>query len=137
LQDQVLALLRDQIVAIISGAVFLFIGLAACALAAVRRGRGARLFVWLGIWSGMYGARLLVESPAVAAALPHWIQIGIPFLSSSVTYLLIPVVSLAWLELSSGKLRRFIRAVVLISLAIAVAGIGLFTLTGSPDKLIF
>jgi hypothetical protein len=50
----------------------------------------------------MYGARLLVESPAVAATLPHWIQIGV---KTAITYLLVPVVSLAWLELSIGKMR--------------------------------
>jgi sigma-B regulation protein RsbU (phosphoserine phosphatase) len=64
-------------------------------------------------------------------------QICVPILSTSITYLLIPVVSLAWLELSIGNLRLFIRAVVLISLAIAVAGIGFFALIGSADKLIF
>jgi hypothetical protein len=73
----------------------------------------------------------------VVAALPHWMQICVPILSTSITYLLIPVVSLAWLELSIGNLRLFIRAVVLISLAIAVAGIGFFALIGSADKLIF
>jgi hypothetical protein len=129
-------MLRSQLVAIMSGAVFLFIGLAACTLAAVRRRSGARLFVWLGIWSGMYGARLLVESPPMTAALPHWIQIGVPFLKTAITYLLVPVVSLAWLELSIGKMRLFLHAVILIGLAIGVAGIGFFLITGSADKLI-
>jgi phosphoserine phosphatase RsbU/P len=136
LQDQLLALLHNQLVDIMSGAVFLFIGLAACSLAAVRRRSGARLFVWLGIWSEMYGARLLIESPAVAAALPHWIQIGVPFLKTTINYLIVPVVSLAWLELSTGKMRLFIRIVFFISLAIGVAGIGFFAITGSADKLI-
>ncbi len=61
----------------------------------------------------MYGARLLVESPAVAAALPHWVQIGVPFLKTAITYLLVPVASLAWLELSAGKMRLFLHAVIL------------------------
>ncbi len=136
MQDQLLALLRNQLVAIMSGAVFLFIGLAACSLAAVRRRNGVRLVVWLGIWSGMYGARLLIESPAVAAAVPHWIRMGFPFLKTAITYLLVPVVSLAWLELSAGKMRLFLHAVILISLAIGFVGIGFFVITGSPDKLI-
>ena len=136
MQDQLLAMLRSQLVAIMSGAVFLFIGLAACTLAAVRRRSGARLFVWLGIWSGMYGARLLVESPAMTAALPHWIQIGVPFLKTAITYLLVPVVSLAWLELSTGKMRLFLHAVILIGLVIGVAGIGFFVITGFAEKLI-
>jgi hypothetical protein len=87
-------MLRSQLIAIMSGAVFLFIGLAACSLAVVRRRRGMHLFVWLGIWSAMYGARLLVESPAVAAALPHWLQIYVPYLKTAINYLLVPVVAI-------------------------------------------
>jgi sigma-B regulation protein RsbU (phosphoserine phosphatase) len=136
LQDQVLAMLRGQLVGIMSGAVFLFIGLASCSLAAVRRRGGVRIFVWLGIWSGLWGARLLAESAAVVAALPHWVQISVPFLRIAVTYLLLPVASLAWLELSTGKFRHFLRALVFISLATAVAGIGVFVITGSGDRLI-
>lgn len=136
MQDQVLAMLRGQLVGIMSGAVFLFIGLASCSLAAVRRRGGVRIFVWLGIWSGLWGARLLAESAAVVAALPHWVQISVPFLRIAVTYLLLPVASLAWLELSIGKFRHFLRALVFISLATAVAGIGVFVITGSGDRLI-
>jgi sigma-B regulation protein RsbU (phosphoserine phosphatase) len=136
LQDQVLAMLRGQLVGIMSGAVFLFIGLASCSLAAVRRRGGVRIFVWLGIWSGLWGARLLAESAAVVDALPHWVQISVPFLRIVVTYLLLPVASLAWLELSTGKFRHFLRALVFISLATAVAGIGVFVITGSGDRLI-
>jgi hypothetical protein len=119
-----------------SGAVFLFIGLASCSLAAVRRRGGVRIFVWLGIWSGLWGARLLAESAAVVAALPHWVQISVPFLRIAVTYLLLPVASLAWLELSAGKFRHFLRALIFISLAIGVTGIGIFVITGFGDKLI-
>jgi len=136
LQDQVLAMLRGQLVNIMSGAVFLFIGLASCSLAAVRRRAGVRIFVWLGIWSGLWGARLLAESAAVVAALPHWVQISVPFLRIAVTYLLLPVASLAWLELSAGKFRPFLRALIFISLAIGVTGIGIFVITGFGDKLI-
>jgi phosphoserine phosphatase RsbU/P len=129
-------MLRDQLVTIVSGTIFLFVGLAALCLAAIRRRSGVRLFLWLGIWSGMYGAGLLLESPAVAAALPHWFQIGIPFLRTSFAYLLAPVVALAWLELSIGKMRPFLRAVIFLSLAIGIAGIGYFLFTGSRDRLI-
>ena len=114
MQDQLLAMLRNQLVTIMSGAVFLFIGLASCSLAGVRRRGGVRIFVWLGIWSGLWGARLLAESPGVVAALPHWAQISVPFLRVAVTYLLLPIGSLAWLELSTGKFRHFLRALVFI-----------------------
>jgi hypothetical protein len=85
LEDQVLTMLRGQLVEIISGAVFLFMGLAACSIAAIRRRSGVRLFVWLGVWSTTYGAGLLTESPAVVAALPHSFQMGVPYVPSSHT----------------------------------------------------
>jgi sigma-B regulation protein RsbU (phosphoserine phosphatase) len=129
-------MLRNQLVTITFGAVFLFIGLASCFLGAVRRRGGLRIFVWLGIWSGAWGARLLAESPAVVAALPHWAQICVPFLRIAVSYLLLCIASLAWLELSAGKFRQFLRVLVFISLAIGVAGIGVFVVTGSSDALI-
>lgn len=136
MQDQLLAMLRDQLVAITTGAVFLFIGLAACCLAAVRRRREARIFIWLGIWSALWGARLLAESTAMVAALPHWAQNSVPLLRIAATYLLLPVALLAWLELSAGKFRVFVRALIFISLAIDLAGIAFFVLTGSDDTLI-
>ena len=68
-------MLQSEVVGIMSGTVFMFIGLvacaAACAFAAVRRQSGVRLFAWLGIWSAMYGALLLADAPSLVAALPH------------------------------------------------------------------
>jgi phosphoserine phosphatase RsbU/P len=136
LQDQLLVTLREQLVAIISGTIFVSIGFVSCLFAAIRRRSGLRIFLWLGVWSALYGARLLLESPSVAAALPHWTQIGIPFLRTAITYLLLPVVALVWLELSVGLMKLFIQVVVAIGLIIAVAGIGFFVATGSADRLI-
>src|SRR5690242_6175389 len=79
LEDPVLAMLSGQLADIILGTVFLFIGLAACTIAAIRRRSGIRLFIWLGIWSALYGAGLLIQSRPVVAALPHSLQITIPF----------------------------------------------------------
>jgi len=53
LRDQVGAMLRGQVADIIFGSIFLFIGLAVCSIAAIRRQRGVRIFVWLGIWSAI------------------------------------------------------------------------------------
>jgi sigma-B regulation protein RsbU (phosphoserine phosphatase) len=136
LHDPLSAITGDQLADIMFGTVFLFIGLAACALAAVRRREEVRLFVWLGTWSAMYGARLLTESPAVVGVLPHWIQFRVPFLWTAIVYLLLPVASLAWLELSIGRVRVFLQAVVLLSVSIGAAGITFFVTTGSHDKLL-
>jgi phosphoserine phosphatase RsbU/P len=128
-------MLRGQVAEIITGSVFLVIGLAACSIAAIRRRSGVRIFVWLGIWSAMYGAVHLSQSPAVLAASPHWLRISAPYANVAMTYLLVVVGSLSFLELSLGKVRFLIQAAVLAGLAIAVAGMGFFVLTGSNDEL--
>ncbi len=133
-------MLRSEVVGIMSGTVFVFIGLvacaAACAFAAVRRQSGVRLFAWLGIWSAMYGVLLLADAPSVVAALPHWLRSGVPFLTMAIDYLFLTVVSLAWLELSVGKMRVFLKTVIGLGLAFGIAGIGIFVVTGSSETLL-
>jgi sigma-B regulation protein RsbU (phosphoserine phosphatase) len=133
-------MLRSEVVGIMSGTVFVFIGLvacaAACAFAAVRRQSGVRLFAWLGIWSAMYGALLLAEAPSVVAALPNWLRSGLPFLTMAIDYLFLTVVSLAWLELSVGKMRVFLKTVIGLGLAFGIAGIGMFVVAGSSESLL-
>jgi sigma-B regulation protein RsbU (phosphoserine phosphatase) len=136
LQGQVGAILRSEVVGIMSGTIFVFIGMVACAFAAVRRRGGGRIFLWLGIWSAMYGELVLADSPAVVAALPHAGRASLPFLTMAVGYLYFPAASLGWLELSIGKMRVFLRTVVGLSLAIGITGIGIFAVTGSSDKLV-
>jgi hypothetical protein len=79
LEDQLLVMPRGQLTDIVFGTVFLFIGLAACSIAAVRRRSGVRLVLWLAIWSAMYGIGLLSRSPAVVAALPLVLQTSVPY----------------------------------------------------------
>ena len=86
-----LSVLRDQIANIIAGAVFLFMGLAACSLAVIRRRSGVRLFIWLGIWSAMYGTGLLTRSSAVVAVLPHSFQVSVPYVNTLKAYLTVVV----------------------------------------------
>jgi sigma-B regulation protein RsbU (phosphoserine phosphatase) len=119
-----------------TGSLFLFIGLATCAIAAIRRRRGGRIFIWLGIWSAMYGAVHLTQSQAVIAVSPRWFQISAPYANNAMTYLIVVVASLSFLELTLGKLRLLVQALILVGLAIAVAAIGIFVLTGSNDKLL-
>ncbi len=128
-------MLRGQLVEIILGTVFVFIGLAACAIAGIRRS-GVRLFLWLGIWSAMYGTELLTRAPAVVAALPKWLQSSIPYANAVTAYLIVVVAFLAFLELSLGKLRLVIEIVIVAGIGVAVAGIGWFVCGGSADKFI-
>jgi sigma-B regulation protein RsbU (phosphoserine phosphatase) len=136
MENQALVILRDQAISIILGTVFLFIGLAVCGIAAMRRRSGERVLVWVGICCAMYGARPLVESLVLVGGVPHWFQAGVPYLETVIAYLIMVVAALAWLELSRGKLRYFLQAVILVGLAIGLAGIVFFIFTGSKYKLI-
>jgi sigma-B regulation protein RsbU (phosphoserine phosphatase) len=127
-------MLRDQLEHIILGAIFLFMGLATCSIAAIRRRSEARLFIWLGTWSAMYGASLLTRSPAVVAALPHPIQTSVPYVNTVAAYLVVVVAMLAFLELSLGRLRLLIKIFLFAGTAVAVAGIGWFVFGGPADK---
>jgi sigma-B regulation protein RsbU (phosphoserine phosphatase) len=133
LEDQALAMLRGQLVEIISGAIFVFVGLAACAIAAIRRS-GVRLFLWLGIWSAMYGTGLLTRSLAVVEVLPRWLRMSLPYANAANTYLVVVVAFLAFLELTVGRLRLVIRIILVAGIAVAVAGIGWVVVGGSESK---
>ena len=134
LQDQALATLRGQVADIIFGTVFLFIGLAAFGVALMRRRRGARVFIWLGLWSLMYGTLRMSAPLALVARLPHWFRLFVPYLNTFDVYLILVVATCAWLELTLGKMRLFAKAVIFLALAIALAGIAFFLLMGSNDK---
>jgi len=82
LQDQALATLRGQIIEIISGTVFVFLGFAACGIAAMRRRSGVRVFVWLRIWSTMYAALRLMNPLAAVARLPNWFRVSATYLDT-------------------------------------------------------
>jgi phosphoserine phosphatase RsbU/P len=136
LDDQALAVFRDQVSTIIWGTVFSFAGLAACAIAAARRSSGVRILIWLGIWSGMYGMRMLLATTAVTASLPRWLQPAVPYVDVTFAYLLVVFALLAWLELSRGPVRRALQALAAAGTAVGIAGIGGFLVTGSPGTFI-
>ena len=136
LEDQLLAMLRDQLTDIMFGAVFLFLGLAACSIAAIRRRSGVRLITWLGIWSAMYGIGLLFRSPAIVAALPLVLQTTVPYVNTLIAYLLSVVAMLAFLELSRGGIRPLIKILILAEVIVAVVGFCWFAVGGSAEKFI-
>jgi sigma-B regulation protein RsbU (phosphoserine phosphatase) len=51
-------------------------------------------------------------------------------------YLVLVVATRAWLELTLGKMRIFVQALILVGLGIGLAGIAFFLFTGANDKLI-
>jgi|SRR5579871_2107583 len=135
--DVALETLRAEVVDIVLGTIFLFIGATACAIAAIRWGRGVRILVWLGIFSGMYGVQKLLQPLVALAVLPHALKSATPYVSTAVMYLLIVSALFAWRELSLGKLRLLVLLEILAGLTIALVGIGTFVFGGPADKWMF
>jgi sigma-B regulation protein RsbU (phosphoserine phosphatase) len=127
--------LREQLGEIVFGTVFVLIGVVACAIALLRR-RSARVFAWLGAWSGMYGARQLLHSPAVLAALPREVQAAVPLVDTLMAFLLLVAAALAWRELSLGGLRVLLLTIAVMGLVVAVAAFGTFAVSGSARALL-
>jgi sigma-B regulation protein RsbU (phosphoserine phosphatase) len=136
LQGEVPALLREELAEVISGGVLLSFGLVVCSIAAIRWRSGVRLILWLGIWSTMYGAGLLARSPVLTAALPHTIQASLLYVRTGIAYLTVVVGLLAFLEVSLGRLRFFIKVLIFAGTAVAVAGVGWFASGGSENAFI-
>ena len=86
-----LASLRVELAYIVMGTVFVFFGLASCAIAAIRKSTEVRVLVWLGLWSGMYGTSLLLRAPEVAGVLPPLLLKCAPFTINFIRYFLIEI----------------------------------------------
>ena len=127
-------MLRGQVSGIILGTVFLFIGLAACGIAVVRGGGRIRILIWFGIFSAMYGARILAQMPAAFSLLPRSTWASRHYVIAIITYLILIPALLFWLELSLGKLRRFLQITVIAASVIGIAGVCSAFITESPYK---
>jgi sigma-B regulation protein RsbU (phosphoserine phosphatase) len=135
-EAQLASLLRADIVNIVAGVFFLFICLIAFSIAAIRPRKSARLLLWLGVWSGMYGAQELLRVGSVVLSLPGSVQAIRTPLQVSFAYLIIVAVAFTFLDLTRGALRRFLQLHLVADIAIAVAGIALFVITGSQGGLL-
>ena len=54
MEEQVLTMLRDPVGTIMLGTVFLFVGLVACGISAIRGRRKYRILVWFGLLNVMW-----------------------------------------------------------------------------------
>jgi phosphoserine phosphatase RsbU/P len=129
-------MLREQAGAIILGTIFLFIGLAACCMAAIRGRAAGRILAWFGIFSAMYGIRLVAEVPAAFGLLAGPFSPYAPQLVWIITYVILIPALLFWAELSLGALRRFFQLMVFPASVIAVAGIWATFFHGPPYRFI-
>jgi sigma-B regulation protein RsbU (phosphoserine phosphatase) len=126
----------SQLVELIFDAAFVLFALGAIGVAAIRRGSGVRVLVWLALWSGAYGLRQLLSSELLLLTLPYRIHEIIRALNVVISYLLLVFALLPWRELSRGRLRHLIHEMIVGALLIAVVGIVRFAKSGSPDALI-
>jgi sigma-B regulation protein RsbU (phosphoserine phosphatase) len=121
--DQMLQLLRAQVGSIVLGSIFLFTGMVSCGIALVR-GRGRmRLLLWFGLFNAMYGVRILAQMTEGISLLPRSAMTYVPYLIAVLTYLISIPALMFWLELSLGKLRRFMQASVFLAVVIGTAGV--------------
>ena len=125
--------LSSQVSSIIFGTLFFMFGLIAASIAIIRRGKGMRIVIWLGVWSGMYGLRLLKLTPAFSSILPGLFQMVIPFMDVAVSYLTLVFALFAWLDLTHGIVRVYIKTILVSGFVVAAAGIGWFLITGSKE----
>lgn len=72
----------------------------------------------------------------MVAALPGGIQAAAPWVRVTISYLLVVAATLAWRELSLGRLRLLLDAIVAAGLLIGLAGIGTFLLKGDTDAFL-
>jgi phosphoserine phosphatase RsbU/P len=124
---------REVAALVILGAIFLFIGIAACGIAVVRGRDAGRILGWFGVFSALYGVRLIAEVPPAFSLLvgPFW-RIG-PQVVWIITYVILIPAILFWMELSLGALRRFFQFMLFPACAIAVAGIIVILLNKPPQ----
>lgn len=134
---QAALLVRDELANLAAGGFFVFLGLIAFSIAAIRRRGEVRILVWIGIWSALFGSNMLAQSPAIAAAIPASLQAARSLWSVCASYLILVAAALAFLELAIGRLRRILLALLVADVAVAVAGIGSFLIFGRSDTFLF
>jgi sigma-B regulation protein RsbU (phosphoserine phosphatase) len=134
LRDELVLILNEQFGVVILGTIFLFIGVAACCVAAIRGRAAGRILAWFGVFSAMYGVRLFAEVPAAFRLMvgPFWPYA--PQLIWIITYVIVIPALLFWVQLSIGTLRRFFQLMVFPACAIAVAGIFVSLLSKTPQR---
>ena len=132
MEDQVLLILRGQVGGIILGTVFLFLGLAACGVAAIRGGARVRILVWFGIFSAMYGVRILAHVPAAFSLLPRSTWARNSYVIVIITYLILIPLLLFWLELTLGRVRLFLQITAIAASVFAITGICTAFIAESP-----
>lgn len=133
--EHVVEVLHERIPYVLFGTVFLFIGLSLCAFAVMRRRSGGQFLVWLGIWSSIEGTEYLFGSLSDLGLLPKWLLVSLPYVFNVMSFSVVVIALMAFLSLSRGKLRQFLKLAILVGIAIGVSGIALFLTNGTSFKV--
>lgn len=129
-----LLIFRGHLPELFLGPVFVFVGLCACVVAAIRR-RGFGALFWFGLFIGMVGTRILAFAATIlglspSSAWPRHINIFIDH------FLVLPSI-LFWVELSVGKLRRLVLWLAAIGAVAGLLSHAWYAVTGRPYRFIF
>jgi len=136
-EAQFAMLLRHEVLNLIAGSFFLFSGMAALLFAAVVHKREARILIWIGLWSAMYGFVGLGYSPIVTSAMPPRFGLAPQLFLLCCRVLMIVPAFLAFRELTRGALRRFAQALLLIVVTVALVEISWFLVSASQNIFFF
>ena len=125
---------RQEFADTILGTILLFVGVAACCIAAVRDSNSRRILGSFGIVSALWGVRMYGEVPGAFSLLVGPFSPYAPQVVWISIYVL-PIPALFfWAELSLGALRRLLRIMVFPASVIAVAGISAVLLHKPPER---
>lgn len=113
---------RAEFAVVALGAIFLFIGVASCCIAAVRGSNSRRILGWFGIFSALYGVRLFAMVPGAFGLLAGSFSPKAPQVVWIITYVIMIPALLFWTELAAGVLRRLFQIMAIPACAITIAG---------------
>jgi phosphoserine phosphatase RsbU/P len=133
---QVASLLREEVPNLIASSFFLFTGVMALLIAAVRHSRGVRILIWIGLWSAAYGGRDLAGLPVLISMLPPAFEPARRLLMVCLSYLIIVPATLAFMELTIGALRRVLQVLLITGITVAVAAISWFLISRSQSTFL-
>jgi phosphoserine phosphatase RsbU/P len=127
---QTLELVRGQVPAIVLGSVFAFVGVVALAISAVRHRERMRILLWFGLFSAIYGVRMLAESTLFLAMFPRALLSAQPYIIAVLTYVILVPALLVWFDLSVGGIRKFVKVMIWVAAVVGIAGIATAFITG-------
>ena len=127
----------SEVIYLVTGTIFIVIGLVALVVAAIRRrATGWRAVLWLGIWSALYGIQRINDCEFLVALLPHRMQVGVAYSHGFATYFVLVAGLLTFRELTVSRLRQIVTLLAGCAIAIGAVGFGNFVLTGQEYWLI-